>query len=765
MKLNLFKKIRNPYLKVYAKSDVGKKRKENEDSISFLIPTDINVRKEYGSIFVVADGVGGLANGKIASKLTCRSLIKSYFLQPRELSVDQRLRRAIEKTNEIVLKKAQELNSPEMASTVTAAVFLENEVYVANVGDSRTYLINPLSNEPIKQITRDHSLVETQVRKGLLSKDEAENAKNKNIITRAIGMDKKILVDIFRVPLTEKSKFLLTTDGLVRVVKDSKIYETIHKNKPSVAINKLVKLANDNGGPDNITVCLVEKLTPSLLPYILIPSVIAAIILAGYFGFPYIKNIIYPPKTNVELVEPLNNKEITPEEFTNFKKNGLKLSWKGLPIADKYHLYVCQLDKGEDKEGKEVEDSIFGKDKLFDTVKPKTEQNKDNSKEIKDNKNNNDSKEQVITYTIPSDKLFKGFTYCWYVVPVNSKGKELNNNKSNKWNFTTPPLEKPELTEPANNQKNVSLNPTFKWKAKDEDSIDEFRLYVREEDEGKPLLVRKEFKTKELKKDSSTQEFSYSLSPNEKLDHDKTYIWNIEVVKHSINGKFQINIKGEGKTFTTVEKPTTTTPPSSSSPNTGGSKAKPQPPETGKLVLNFDNTLFNKTLKVLIDGKVEKASFTPTSKDKSFTIDKLNQGKYKFRIELIPSGWFYEKEITITKGKDTPLTIAKSNFKINVTIELTFSKEVQVDNDNKISLILQKKNEVGEWENFSSKYEITIKTYKRPFTFTASDEGNYRLYLYRGGPEKNTDYRFTLNFGEKPSPQTIFNNITLKVEG
>jgi protein phosphatase len=763
MKLNLFKKIRNPYLKVYAKSDVGKKRKENEDSISFLIPTDINVRKEYGSIFVVADGVGGLANGKIASKLTCRSLIKSYFLQPRELSVDQRLRRAIEKTNEIVLKKAQELNSPEMASTVTAAVFLENEVYVANVGDSRTYLINPLSNEPIKQITRDHSLVETQVRKGLLSKDEAENAKNKNIITRAIGMDKKILVDIFRVPLTEKSKFLLTTDGLVRVVKDSKIYETIHKNKPSVAINKLVKLANDNGGPDNITVCLVEKLTPSLLPYILIPSVIAAILLAGYFGFPYIKNIIYPPKTNVELVEPLNDKKITPDEFTNFKKNGLTLSWEGLPIADNYHLYVCQL--GEDKEGKEVEDSIFGKDKLFDTVKPKTEQNKDNSKEIKDNKNNNDSKEHVITYTIPGDKLFKGFTYCWYVVPVNSKGKELNNNKSNKWNFTTPPLEKPELTEPANNQKNVSLNPTFKWKAKDEDSIDEFRLYVREEDEGKPLLVRKEFKTKELKKDSSTQEFSYLLSPNEKLDYNKTYIWNIEVVKHSINGKFQINIKGEGKTFTTVEKPTTTTPPSSSSPNTGGSKAKPQPPETGKLVLNFDNTLFNKTLKVLIDGKVEKASFTPTSKDKSFTIDKLNQGKYKFRIELIPSGWFYEKEITITKGKDTPLTIAKSNFKINVTIELTFSKEVQVDNDNKISLILQKKNEVGEWENFSSKYEITIKTYKRPFTFTASDEGNYRLYLYRGGPEKNTDYRFTLNFGEKPSPQTIFNNITLKVEG
>jgi len=500
-----------------------------------------------------------------------------------------------------------------------------------------------------------------------------------------------------------------------------------------------------------------NKLTPSLLPYILIPSVIAAIILAGYFGFPYIKNIIYPPKTNVELVEPLNNKEITPEEFTNFKKNGLKLSWKGLPIADKYHLYVCQLDKGEDKEGKEVEDSIFGKDKLFDTVKPKTEQNKDNSKEIKDNKNNNDSKEHVITYTIPGDKLFKGFTYCWYVVPVNSKGKELTNNESNEWKFTTPPLEKPELIEPAPNQKNVSLTPTFKWKAKDEDSIDAFKLYVREEGEEKPLLDGKEFKAKELKKDSSTQEFSYLLSPNEKLDYNKTYIWNIEVVKHSINGKFQINIKGDKRTFTTVEKPTTTITPPPSSSNIGGSKTKPQPPETGKLVLNFNNTLFNKTLKVLIDGKVEKANFTPTNKDKSFTIDKLNPGKYKFRIELTPSGWFYENEITITKGKDTPLTIAKSNFKINVTIELTFSKETDISENLTALLYLRKKNEKGEWQDLSTPPKtITKETYSKEFPNLT--EGEYRLHLERGPYEVDKDFK--IKFGEKP--QTKFNNITLK---
>ena len=490
-------------------------------------------------------------------------------------------------------------------------------------------------------------------------------------------------------------------------------------------------------------------------------------LIAGYFGWPYIKNIIYPPK--LVLSEPLNDKIITAEEFTNLKKDGLILSWEGLPSVDSYHLYVYQL--GKDTDGKDVRESIFGKDENSFMPVSTTEKNKDNSKENKENK------DKTITYTIPKEKLFKGFTYSWYVIPIDSKGEEVKKYKSDEWKFTTPPLEKPELIEPAPNQKDVSLTPTFKWKYKDEDSIDEFRLYIREDGEGTPLLVRKEFKAKELKKDPSTQEFSYTLSSDEKLSYNITYIWNIEALKYSINGRFQTNIKGEGIIFTTVKEPNKGQNDNTSTSNTGGNSTtnqkgggtKPQPGETektGKLVLNFDKTVFDKDLIVLINnGKVGNKKYTPTNKNSSLTIDKLNPDKYNLRIELTPSGWFCEKEITITKGKDTPLTIAKSDFKINVTIELTFSDEVKVDKDNKIFLNLQKKDTAGNWKSFSQstlRIEITTKTYKTYFTFTASDEGDYRLNLDRG-PEKNTDCTFKLSFGEKP--QTRFNNITLKMEG
>jgi len=754
MKINFIKKKRKPIIKVYAKSDVGKRRKENEDSFSYSIPFNDEIRKEYGSIFVVADGVGGTANGKIASKITCHSLIKSYFLQPRELSIDQRLKRAVEKTNELVLKKAQELNSPEMASTVTAAVFLENEVYVANVGDSRTYLINPHSKEPMKQITRDHSLVETQVRKGLITKDEADNAKNKNIITRAIGMDKKILVDIFRVPLTEKSKFLLTTDGLVRVVKDSKIFETIKKNKPSIAVNKLVKLANDNGGPDNITVCLVEKATPSLLPYILIPSVIAALLLAGYFGLPYIKEMINPSK--IELLEPENNKQITDDEFTKLMKEGLALSWKELPLAKGYHLYVYQYKENDEKTKDSIKGSIF-----LDSNKNDTFHSIDTPKDTK----------SEYTYTIPKDKLFKGFNYSWYVVPVDSEGKEIEKFKSNEWKFTMPLLEKPELIEPKDNQNDVSLTPTFKWKYKDENYIDLYRLYVVDGESGKEVFGAIEIKKAEVKKETLTQGFYYTLPSDKKLKPGKTYFWNIEALKYSVNGKLSANIKGDKRTFTTKkespspptqpkenektqdktkedEKTTKDTDNSKKDVKTDtGSATTTQPPEikeTGKLLVSAVTN--NKPFKVYIDGKESKENLIKSTQGYNVTIDDLKPGKHKIRIEIEPKdcGWFYEKEVTIEKGKETKLTINKSDFKVNVIIYLTFKDKF--DKDNSITLKIQKKADKGNWITYPP-----IEIYSNPYINknVQLPVGEYKLLLEKGS-KINDKITFPIKFGEKP---------------
>ena len=778
MKINFIKKKRKPIIKVYAKSDVGKRRKENEDSFSYSIPFNDEIRKEYGSIFVVADGVGGTANGKIASKITCHSLIKSYFLQPRELSIDQRLKRAVEKTNELVLKKAQELNSPEMASTVTAAVFLENEVYVANVGDSRTYLINPHSKEPMKQITRDHSLVETQVRKGLITKDEADNAKNKNIITRAIGMDKKILVDIFRVPLTEKSKFLLTTDGLVRVVKDSKIFETIKKNKPSIAVNKLVKLANDNGGPDNITVCLVEKATPSLLPYILIPSVIAALLLAGYFGLPYIKEMINPSK--IELLEPENNKQITDEEFTKLMKEGLALSWKELPLAKGYHLYVYQYKENDEKTKDSIKGSIF-----LDSNKNDTFHSIDTPKDTK----------SEYTYTIPKDKLFKGFNYSWYVVPVDSEGKEIEKFKSNEWKFTMPLLEKPELIEPKDNQNDVSLTPTFKWKYKDENYIDRYILYIVDDEASEKEIIKLEINknSKSVKRDSSV--LSYSLpfaKPSdpaflevdkwEPLSPDKTYIWNVEALKYSVNGKLSANIKGDKRTFTTKkESPSPSTQPKENEKtqdktkedekNTKdtdnskkgvktdtGSATTTQPPEikeTGKLLVSAVTN--NKPFKVYIDGKESKENLIKSTQGYNVTIDDLKPGKHKIRIEIEPKdcGWFYEKEVTIEKGKETKLTINKSDFKVNVIIYLTFKDKF--DKDNSITLKIQKKADKGNWITYPP-----IEIYSNPYINknVQLPEGEYKLLLEKGS-KTNDKITFTIKFGEKPK---IINEVDIIFE-
>jgi serine/threonine protein phosphatase PrpC len=295
--------MKESIIKVNAKTDIGKRRKNNEDAVSYLVPTKKELLKDYGCIFVVADGVGGNANGEIASKLACSFIIKSYYLQSQELSVDQRLKKAIEKANELIIKKALELKTPDMATTVTVAVILEKEVYIANVGDSRTYLINPNRKEVIKQITQDHSLVESQVRKGLLSKEDAEKAPNKNVITRAVGMDRIISIDLFKVPWMKGDKYFLTTDGLLRVVQDKTIAEAINKLKPNEAINSLVNIANDKGGPDNITVCLVQKEKPSMLPYYLVPSVLLVMLLFSIITYKILTIAIQPyPKLYIELV-------------------------------------------------------------------------------------------------------------------------------------------------------------------------------------------------------------------------------------------------------------------------------------------------------------------------------------------------------------------------------------------------------------------------------------------------------------------------------
>ena len=241
-----------------ARTNAGLVRRNNEDSVEFRVPRDPKILSEYGSIYVVADGVGGNAKGEVASKLAVKGIIDYYYQGPLSISPDKRLKQAIEKVNELILKKADELHAPGMATTVTCAVILGNIAYVANVGDSRTYILNSKRKDQIKQITLDHSLVAEQIRRGILTEEEAKNAPNKNVITRALGTDLTVQVDLFRINLIEGDTLLLCTDGLVRVVSDNEIFNITSANSPESAIVQLVNLANKRGGPDNITVCIAQ---------------------------------------------------------------------------------------------------------------------------------------------------------------------------------------------------------------------------------------------------------------------------------------------------------------------------------------------------------------------------------------------------------------------------------------------------------------------------------------------------------------------------
>jgi len=357
------------------------------------------------------------------------------------------------------------------------------------------------------------------------------------------------------------------------------------------------------------------------------------------------------------------------------------------------------------------------------------------------------------------------------VVPVDSEGKEIEKFKSNEWNFKMLPLEKPELIEPTDNQKDVSLTPTFKWKYKDENYIDLYRLYVVDGESGKEVFGAIEIKKAEVKKETLTQGFYYTLPSDKKLKPGKTYFWNIEALKYSVNGKLSANIKGDKRTFTTKkESPSPSTQPKENEKtqdktkedekNTKdtdnskkgvktdtGSATTTQPPEikeTGKLLVSAVTN--NKPFKVYIDGKESKENLIKSTQGYNVTIDDLKPGKHKIRIEIEPKdcGWFYEKEVTIEKGKETKLPINKSDFKVNVIIYLTFKDKF--DKDNSITLKIQKKADKGNWITYPP-----IEIYSNPYINknVQLPVGEYKLLLEKGS-KINDKITFTIKFGEKP---------------
>lgn len=241
-------------MRVYFETNKGVIRENNEDNL-------IIVENNKYNLYAVADGMGGHKAGEVASTILI-NVIKEYFDKNNEredFKIPMFINESIKMANLKIIEEAS--NKEEyfgMGTTVTMAVIdlNENIAYIGNVGDSRTYLIR---EDEIKQITEDHTYVHELVKEGKITLKEAKNHPKRNIITRAIGSEENINIDIFEIELMENDILLLCSDGLTTHISDDEINDTIKTYGCSDSVKKLVELCNYNGGTDNITVIIIDN--------------------------------------------------------------------------------------------------------------------------------------------------------------------------------------------------------------------------------------------------------------------------------------------------------------------------------------------------------------------------------------------------------------------------------------------------------------------------------------------------------------------------
>ena len=239
-------------MKFYAITDIGRKRELNED----YIYTSGQPIGALPNLFIVADGMGGHKAGDYASMHTVDRFVEVIRELGEEHGVQDAINEAVTAANAYIYQRSREnSNLSGMGTTLVLASCIGNEAIVANIGDSRLYLVN----DAMTQITRDHSLVEEMVTLGGIDREMARNHPDKNIITRAVGVKEKVAADFFEVDLTKGDKLLLCSDGLTNMLRDEEIYQIIQDNKElEQAAKALIDAANKNGGRDNIAVVLVE---------------------------------------------------------------------------------------------------------------------------------------------------------------------------------------------------------------------------------------------------------------------------------------------------------------------------------------------------------------------------------------------------------------------------------------------------------------------------------------------------------------------------
>lgn len=243
-----------------AQTDVGRFRTHNQDYIySSSEPVGV-----LPNLFIVADGMGGHKAGDFASRFVVEQLIK-HVEQAKTFPIIPILEEGIRDINRRLYSHS--FNSDElsgMGTTLVAATVEDSTLYVANVGDSRLYL---LRNHCVSQVTRDHSYVEELVALGQMVRGSKDYQEKKNIITRAMGADEDVTVDFFEVELQKGDYFLLCSDGLSNMVSEKAICWLVYEdNTLENKVKNLISAANDHGGKDNIAVILVDPQISEVIP-------------------------------------------------------------------------------------------------------------------------------------------------------------------------------------------------------------------------------------------------------------------------------------------------------------------------------------------------------------------------------------------------------------------------------------------------------------------------------------------------------------------
>ncbi len=239
-------------------TDVGKKRQIDEDAI-LAIEAISGFESKIGQKFLLslADGMGGHSKGEVASKIAVNTIAEKFCSSMlSKVNYVNEINEAIREANRRIMQFTIEHSDAEgMGTTMLCAVVDGNEVHLGHVGDSRAYIV---SKEEIRRVTKDHSYVQDLVDSGEITEEEAISHPKKNVITHAVGIFPEVEVDTMKFTLAEDEFFLLCCDGLIIHVEDNEIQDIVVNSKnPQEACRKLVDLANERGGKDNISVVLL----------------------------------------------------------------------------------------------------------------------------------------------------------------------------------------------------------------------------------------------------------------------------------------------------------------------------------------------------------------------------------------------------------------------------------------------------------------------------------------------------------------------------